>query len=270
MFVSIIISTYNSPIWLEKVLNGYIAQSIKSFEIIIADDGSDDETKKVINNYRDQYLSIQHIWHEDKGFRKCEILNKAIIQANSDYLIFTDGDCIPREDFIEMHLKHREKGHFLSGGYFKLPMQLSIAIQKQDILNQNCFSLPWLKRNGLKRSFKNNKLGSYKLLTHILNLITPTKPSWNGHNSSGWKDDILAVNGFDERMKYGGEDRELGERLENSGINGKQIRYKAICVHLDHSRSYVNAEDWQRNNSIRQETKSNRAIWTKFGIKKEL
>lgn len=68
----------------------------------------------------------------------------------------------------------------------------------------------------------------------------------NGHNASGWKEDIVAVNGLDERMQYGGQDRELGERLENYGIRGKQIRYSAIVVHLDHARGYVNKESWEK------------------------
>ena len=99
--------------------------------------------------------------------------------------------------------------------------------------------MKWLKANGLKPSFKNNKLTSTGLKSWILNLFTPTNASWNGHNASGWKKDIMAINGFDERMQYGGQDRELGERLFNNGLKSKQIRYSAICVHLDHPRGAI-------------------------------
>ena len=86
------------------------------------------------------------------------------------------------------------------------------------ILTGKCFDIDWLEKNGLKSSFKNNKLTAKGLKSSFLNFITPTNASWNGHNSSGWKEDILSVNGFDERMQYGGQDRELGERLFNYGI----------------------------------------------------
>ena len=86
--------------------------------------------------------------------------------------------------------------------------------------------------------------------------------------ASGWRRDIEAVNGFDERMQYGGEDRELGERLEHAGIHGKRVRYQAIVVHLDHDRGYVRPEMIERNRAIRAETRRNRASWTEHGLVK--
>src|SRR5690606_34665496 len=85
----------------------------------------------------------------------------------------------------------------------------------------------------------------------------------------GWKEDVVRVNGFDERMQYGGQDRELGERLINSGIKSKQIRYSAICIHLDHPRGYKNEESIIKNRMIRETTRKNKKRWTDFGIKKE-
>ncbi|MCH7409079.1 glycosyltransferase family 2 protein [Belliella sp. DSM 111904] len=268
MIASVIISTYNSPLWLEKVLIGFLCQSHKDFEIIIADDGSTVDTANLLDKYKTNFKSLIHVWHPDDGFRKCEILNKAIEASTTSYLIFTDGDCIPRNDFINTHLKYRDEGKFLSGGYFKLPLSISNIISTEIIQKQLCFDIEWLANNGLESTFKNTKLSNSKTLTSILNAITTTKPSWNGHNASGWKKDILAVNGFDERMKYGGEDRELGERLENYGITGLQIRYKAVCVHLDHERSYIKEEDLIQNKAIRKETKKNKATFTPYGIKK--
>jgi len=266
---TLIISTYNQHEWLEKVLWSCEVQTETDFEIIIADDGSGNDTKDVIELVqKSSDLSIKHIWHEDEGFRKTIILNKAIVASSSDYLIFTDGDCLLRGDFIETHLKNREKGFFLSGGYFKLPMSISKKIQKQDIISGNYVSINWLKENGLKSSVKNLKINSGSFVRKILNAITPTNASWNGHNSSGWKKDIESVNGFDERMQYGGEDRELGERLFNIGLRSKQIRYSAVCLHLDHDRGYVKPEMIKKNLEIRAETKKNRSIWTNFGLQK--
>ncbi|MDI1317119.1 glycosyltransferase family 2 protein [Flavobacterium sp.] len=267
MKLSIIISTYNSEEWLHKVLLGYTIQSENDFEIIVADDGSTNKTKSVIDSFRDKFKHpIQHVWHEDLGFRKCKILNTAILASNSDYLLFTDGDCIPRKDFVAQHLKEKEKGFFLSGGYFKLPMNISTTISDHDIIHQKCFKVSWLRKQGLKLSFKITKLNNNKYFAKFMNWLTPTKRSWNGHNSSGFKSDILAINGFNELLDYGGEDREMGERLFNNGLLSKQIRYRAICIHLDHSRGYVNLEKVAYNLEVRKFNKKNNVTRIETGI----
>lgn len=267
--ISIIVSTYNSPEWLEKVIWGFSAQTYTAFELIIADDGSTTDTSELIKNLQQQvFFPIKHVWHEDNGFQKTIILNKAVLETSTDYIIMTDGDCIPRKDFVETHEKLRKPNVFLSGGYHKLSMDLSKLITKEDIISGNCFNVDWLVTNGMKKSFKNNKLSAFGIKSSFLNFITPTTPSWNGHNSSAWKKDILSVNGFDERMEYGGEDRELGERLVNKGIKGKQIRYSTTCVHLDHARGYVNEKALAVNKQIRENTKNTKSIWTEYGIKK--
>lgn len=267
MKISVIMSTYNSVQWLEKVLWGFSIQTTTDFEIIIADDGSKAETKEKIEALRKLItVPIIHVWHEDNGFQKSKILNMAIIAATGDYLIFTDGDCIPRKDFVATHLKYSQKGYFLSGGYFKLPMTISESITKEDIFNQQCFDVNWLKNNDLKSSFKTIKFKVSGFLASFLNFITPTKSSWNGHNASGWKADLVAVNGFNQEMQYGGQDRELGERLFNNGVKSKQIRYSAICVHLDHTRGYVNHATWDKNFAIRESTRKNKVIKAQIGI----
>ena len=267
MKISVIITTYNSENWLKKVLLGYLYQTEKDLEIIIADDGSTPKTKTLIDSFQGKFKHpIIHVWQEDNGFQKSQILNKAILASTTDYLIFSDGDCIPRKDFVETHLQYREEGRFLSGGYFMLPMNISKLINQNDVIAQNCFNVNWLLKNGLKKSFKNNKLTAKAFKAKLLNFLTPTKPSWNGHNASGWKKDLVKINGFNQEMQYGGQDRELGERLENTGIKGKQIRYSAICVHLDHARGYVNPETWAKNNAIRKNTRDHKVVWTKIGI----
>lgn len=264
---SVIISTYNQPEWLKKVLFGYQHQTFKNFEIIIADDGSTEETKTIIEQFKNaSSLTIAHVWQEDDGFRKTKILNKAIKKSKTSYLIFTDGDCIPRADFVETHLKLKKDNCFLSGGYFKLPLSISKAITEEDITTQRCFNKDWLLKQGLKNSFKTNKLTATGFKEQFLNTMTPTKATFDGMNVSVWKNDVVEVNGFDERMAYGGEDRELGERLMNLGIKPIQIRYSAICLHLEHERSYVNENALKNNKAIRKATKKNKSIWTDFGL----
>ena len=235
MKLSVIISTYNAEEWLHKVLLGYAIQTLQDFEIIVADDGSTSKTKDVIAQFQDKFKNpILHVWHEDQGFRKCKILNKAIVQSSADYLLFTDGDCIPRNDFVANHIKQKEKGYFLSGGYFKLPMSISKAISDDDILSQKCFEVSWLIKQGLKLNFKITKLIHNSYFAVFMNWVTPTKRSWNSHNSSGFKSDILAINGFNELLDYGGEDSKMCERLFNNGLLSKQIRYSAnkVCNNI--------------------------------------
>lgn len=266
---SVIISTYNNPKWLEKVLWSFDVQIFKNFEVVIADDGSNIETEELIKTMQLKVsFPIQHIWHKDNGFQKTAILNKATVASKGTYLVYTDGDCMARQDFLQVHSIERQVGYFLSGGYFKLPMTISQLITKEDITTQRCFDIDWLKRQGLKSSFKTNKITATGLKQKLLNTFTPTTATWNGHNASGYKTDIIAANGYDERMQYGGEDRELGERLFNAGLKAKQVRYSAICLHLDHERGYVKPEMIEKNLKIRATTKKNKLTKTPFGIKK--
>jgi len=267
--IGVIISTYNNPTWLQKVLWGYTCQTVMPDEIIIADDGSRDDTRELIESFRDR-LPVKHVWHPDNGFQKCRILNMAILEATSDYLIFTDQDCIPRNDFVEKHLTYAEKGYLLSGGYVRLPMELSKNITEEDIRSGNAFSLRWSVKGGLPLNFKCTKLIKSKVFTQFMNFITPTRATWNGCNSSGWKADMLTINGFNEEMQYGGQDREFGERLINLGLRSKQIRYSAILLHLDHSRPYKTPESIAKNISIRKNTRRNKIIETPLGIKQYL
>lgn len=266
MKTSVIFSTYNSPDWMEKVLWGFFAQTERDFEIIIADDGSRDDTRERIARLSaDSELPIRHVWQPDDGFQKSRILNKAIAAAQGDYLIFTDGDCIPRNDFVAEHLRHADENCYLSGGYFKLPMTISKAITKDDVTSQRVFSADWLRQQGMDIGISSLKLSSKGQLGDVLNRL-PIKASWNGHNSSCYKKWAIAVNGFDENMQYGGQDAEFGRRLRHSGVKAKRIRYSTICVHLDHGRGYVTPEMQANSERIRLNTRRLKLKWTERGL----
>lgn len=267
--IGVVITTYNSPVWLGKVLSGYESQSDDDFRVIVADDGSTDDTRDVIDGFRNRgILTIDHVWHEDRGFRKCRILNKAIRETDCVYLIFTDGDCIPEPDFIATHRRLAEPGYFLSGGYIKLTMAVSEKISEEDIRTGAIFNPQWLVAHGQPRTHKLWKLSPAWRFRRLMNAVTPSAVSWNGMNSSTWTRDLIAVNGFNEDMQYGGLDRELGERLWNYGHRSKQIRYRTVCLHLDHARSYSKPEIWERNRAIRKAVKEQRTFWAENGIEK--
>ncbi len=257
MKTSLMMTTYNSPAWLGKVLVGCACQSLPADEIIIADDGSSDDTAEVISRAaQDLALPLVHIWQPDQGFRKCQALNRAVAAAHGDYCIFTDADCIPHRDFIAWHVCLARPGRFLSGGYNKLSLATSQALSDDDIRTGRHCDPAWLAANGspdLARERKLRLLGTRR--GRLCDALTTTRASWNGHNASTWRRYILAANGFDHRMCYGGQDREFGERLENAGIRGHQIRHRATCVHLDHGRSYATPDSIAANRAIRDETR---------------
>lgn len=269
MSQSVIVSTYNQPEWLHKVLHGYLYQSFTDFEMIIADDGSDERTRKVIEDFRPLAdFPIRHLWHEDQGYRRQTILNAALLDATRDYIVMTDGDCIPRPDFLAVHQLHKKPGHFLSGGYCKLPMDLSKSLTLDDIREGRAFETKFLREHGLTDFSPIFKLKLPVSLAPLVDTITPTKATWNNCNASGWTADLLAVNGFNEDMQYGGADRELGERLSNDGVSGLQIRYQAIVLHLDHKRGYKTPETMAKNQAIRDEVIRSGSTWCENGIHK--
>ena len=145
-----------------------------------------------------------------------------------------------------------------------MPMAVSEAITREDIALGRCFDKDWLIANDVRPALKVS-VSPWQAV--LFNHLTLTNRTWNGHNSSCFIKDAIRVNGFDERMKYGGLDCEFGGRLLNAGIEARQIRYSAICLHLDHSRGYVTDEDWRNNRVIRKTSIREKIIETPAGIK---
>jgi glycosyltransferase involved in cell wall biosynthesis len=264
---AVIITTYNQPRWLEKVLWGYAAQNRVDFEVIIADDGSATPTRAVVESARSYFgRRLQHVWHPDKGFRKCEILNRAITLSDADYLIFTDGDCIPRADFVATHIELAEPRRFLSGGVVWLPKDTSRAITRADVTSGRVAQAGWLRAHGWKGGRRRLRLVRNEVAATVLDAVSPTGATFNGHNASVWREALLAVNGFDAEMGYGGLDRALGERLQNYGYRGKRVRHRAVCFHLDHDRPYRKPETVQRNREIRERIRESGEVRARRGI----
>lgn len=269
MNLGVVVTTYNSPVWLEKVLWGYENQNDPDFTLIIADDGSGPDTRSIIQKY--QYrgrLNVVHEWQEDNGFQKTKILNQCIRNTHCDYLVFTDGDCIPRFDYIQKHKHLARPGCFVSGGLYRLNDKVSQAVSEQNISSRQVFDFTFLQNLGQEKTFKRAKLTKSDWQASLLNLLTPTKATWNGGNTGCWKSDIVVVNGFDERMQYGGLDREIGERMMNNGVKSLQGRYSVITLHLDHKRGYENEDSWKRNRNIRRLVVEQNRVWTDFGLEK--
>jgi glycosyltransferase involved in cell wall biosynthesis len=264
--LSVIVSTYNKPRDLERVLWGYAAQSRRDFELLVADDGSGPETVAAIDRVRAAGLEVVHVWHADRGFRKSEIMNRAIVASTGDYILITDGDSIPRADLVATHYALAEPGAYLAGGYLKLPAEVSDAITPEDVRAGRFVDLGWLRKQGWRPGRRALRLVRSSFLAAALDRLTPTQPLFAGNNASVWRETMFAVNGFDMEMGYGGLDRAVGYRLVNLGIRGKQVRHRAICMHLHHERPYKKPEVMRRNREILESIRRNGETRARRGI----
>ncbi len=266
MRISMILSTYNQPRWLERALWGYASQTDRDFELIIADDGSGPETAAVLERMRPRLpMPLVHVWHEDRGFRKTEILNRGILAARGDYIIFSDGDCIPRNDFIATHRRLAAPRRYLSGTILRLTEELSERIGVDDITSGRFADLPWLRSQGYRKGHV-LRLVRMPIVNAAADLISHIPITFDANNVSTWKEGLVAVNGFDHEMRYGWEDRSLGQRLRHHGYRGRRVRHRAVAFHLHHARPYQNADDMSRNLGIYERIRRLREVRAPVGL----
>ena len=188
--IAVIVSTYNAPRYLGRVLSGYCAQSRFPDELIVADDGSTGETAQVVEEFaRKAPFSVRHVWHEDKGFRLAEIRNRAVGAATAEYLIFTDGDCIPHPRFIEDHGHALRKGGFVTGKRMLVGQALAKRFVWQGFAAGLC-------------SCVRGDLSGMHHLIRLPWLVIPAKDisGLRGCNLAMFRSDLLAVNGFNEQI----------------------------------------------------------------------
>ncbi|MBN1898522.1 MAG: glycosyltransferase [Spirochaetes bacterium] len=235
--VSLIITTYNQPYFLDLTLSSLTRQRFKDFEVLVADDGSDMRTSGVIKKYSG--LCLTHIRQEDRGYRKALILNKAIKKAGADYLVFIDSDCVLHRDFLLYHYRKREKGCFLTGRRVELGDTFTRTLTpkkiEQDYLNR--FNLDLLK-SCLKKDSKH-----FHRSLPVHNSLIRQIARWDrvrdilGSNFSLYKEDLLRVNGFNQDLKhYWGEDGDLFLRLRNNRLKIRSVKNLAVQFHLYHTR----------------------------------
>jgi glycosyltransferase involved in cell wall biosynthesis len=265
---TIIAAFYNKIEYLKLVLAGFERQTFKEFELIIADDGSTENVVAEINNIRTLYpFTIKHIWQEDRGFRKNKILNKAINEAKSDYLIFIDADCIPHRGFVEGHLNFSEKNISLTGRRVNLSQKITSILSEQKVRGgflENTFLKQAL--GGIFGKSIDVEKGIYFRNKFLLNLFNKKSRGILGCNFSLFKNDLIKINGFDERYEAPsiGEDSDVQFRLELSGVKIKSINHAAVQYHLYHKLQ----ERPQSNLALFEEVQKNKLAFTPFGLTK--
>lgn len=265
--VAVILCTYRQPAWLRKSLWGYALQTYRNFDLIVADDGSGPETADVVEEARRETdLEIRHLWQEDRGFRKPRILNEAILAADADYLVFSDGDCVPRDDFVEAHVRLAEPGRFLGGGALRMPRRVAERITREDLASGRAMRLGWLVRRGWRPGHRVLRLTRRRRLAALLDAVTPTKSVFNGGNGSVWREAAVAVNGFEQEMGYRGQDREFGDRLTHLGLRCRQVRHRAVVLHLEHDRPYATSEAIARSDAVRRRVRREETVRARSGL----
>ena len=246
--IAVIVSTYEQPAHLARSLYSLSLQSHSEFEVLIADDGSGPETKVVVDEFSSRFRSgYKHLWQTDQGFRKTRILNKALLASQAEYVIFMDGDCVAHPNFVREHERAAKAGHYLNGSLIRLNSRVTRNLGRYAIKSGLAFTTSWLTFAGLRwdRRFLRFSL-NYKIRNY-LNTHTRTRLYWLGSNSSCFRSDALAVNGFDNRFSYGFEDGDFGNRLENMGVQPRTVRWTANVLHLEHERPYSSPEVLRRN-----------------------
>lgn len=223
--ISLIISTYERPDALEKVLWGVLRQQELPGEILIADDGSGVATRELIAQWQKKFpVPLRHLWQEHDGFRKAIVLNKALAAATGAYVVLLDGDCVPHRQFISDHASLAENGAWVQGRR---------CFVREEFVGRFKAGftpvLPWWlagRIGGLAKGIR--------LPVPIVRRDTDLHGIL-GCNMGIWRNDLIAINGFDESYTgWGGEDSDLGARLYNLGRIRKFVHGHAVVFHLDH------------------------------------
>lgn len=235
MKTAVIVTTYNRPDALGAVLAGFEAQADQDFDLVVADDGSTSETAAVIQDYqRRSKGSVRHVWQEDRGFRAAAIRNRAIAATTADYVIFTDGDCIPSRQFVQAHKHLAEPGYFLGANRVLLSAGCTQRVLREQLPVHQWSWVQWAQAWAGRDI--NRLVPLLALPDGVFRKWAPNK--WEGMktcNLSVWRSDLLRVNGLDESYEgWGLEDSDLVIRLLRVGVKHKSARYAAPVFHLWH------------------------------------
>jgi len=236
MKISVVVTTYNRPQALSLVLRALLAQHLPPFEILVADDGSTEDTRQTIRQMASQSdVPVRHLWQTDAGFRAAAARNLAVAAAQGELIVFLDGDCIPRPDFLAQHARLAQAGWFVAGSRLLLTKTLTEQVQTQQWpIHQWGLWTWWVQR---LKGQTNRWLPLLNLPGHAWRRRQPQHwQSARTCNMSVWRHDLVAVNGFDESYQgWGHEDADLAVRLIRHGVNYKNGRFALTVLHLWHA-----------------------------------
>jgi len=259
--LALIVNTNNQPEYLARVLKSLNHQTSPPNEVLVADDGSAQETRQVFSAWSNaSRLRAEHVWQPHDGFRRARILNEAITRAQNHYLVFLDGDTIPHPDFIADHRRLARPGAFIQG-HRVLVQQRAAAFFGTTTFRRDRRQAIWQRQiEGLKHLFRWPR----PLLRqrHDLRGI-------RGCNLGIWRQDLMNVNGYNEAfVGWGREDSELAARLMNAGVKRLDVRGWAVCFHLWHPP--VDRANLKLNDELLENALKARATSCEVGINAHL
>ena len=244
--LSVVVAAYNRPRELLLALAGYLRQSDRNFELILADDGSRPEIEDFFKAFgREAPFPTTYLWQEDRGWGKPRMLNWAILEARGEVVCFTDADCIPHRHFVRSHAQEARDKTVQCGRRVDLMEKISPAITAADI-ERGCFdSAAWMAEKILKGEVDFGHQGFFlpKFAAQAIHAFT-REPTLLGSNMSVHKKRLLEVNGFDECFTVPGigEDTDMQRRFGLAGLEVRWITYRAIQYHLWHPLTPVGKE----------------------------
>lgn len=251
--ISVIVTTYNRPDALTAVLRALLDQTDRNFEVIVADDGSTNATRTAVQSLQAALpvagpKRLIHAWQPDDGFRASAARNLGVFSSRGDYLIFLDGDCVPRPNFVERHRLIAERGYMVSGSRVLLSERLTKSLlSTANVTSAHARPMSyWLAQ---RLSGNTNKF--FPLI------CLPDSPvrhyrsvKWSRIKSCNlaiWRDDFESVNGFDESfVGWGHEDADLVLRLARFGVRRKGGAFSTEVFHLWHREYSRNTESENR------------------------
>lgn len=262
MTVSLVISTYNWVNALELVLLSVTNQTVLPNEVIIADDGSREETKQMIDEMRKTFpIPLIHVWHVDEGFRRCTIMNKAIAKASSDYILQVDGDVLLNKHFVEDHIYIAQPQCFVCGSRVHLNKNVT-----ENIFAKRIYKITWLTQ---KESLSLNSLRIKSLIKFLSTRYAKDIMHMRGCNMAFWRNDFIKVNGYNESLLgWGHEDSELAYRLHNIGVRKLFLKFGGLVYHLNHKIADKNNE--HVHNAALEVVRSGKVCRCEIGIQQYL
>lgn len=256
MKTSLIITTYNWKEALEAVLKSVLRQTVLPEEVIIADDGSREDTKALIAQFQANFpVPLIHSWQEDQGFQLSMSRNRAIALAEGEYIIMIDGDMVLSPSFIDSHKKAAKVEWFVQGGRVLTNERASKAIMDHDAI-PNIFS------SGLKN--RKNCI-SHPLISKLFSYQRNNDNATRGCNMAFWKSDVITVNGFNQDfVGWGREDSEFVHRMLNANKNRLYLKFAGVGYHLFHNEN--SRASLSENDQILEKTITHRLTRCENGI----
>ena len=241
--LEVILSVYRAERELREVLEGYLRQVETDFSIVLADDGSGPGVERIASEFADRGLRIRHMWQEDRGFRKCRILNRAVATSSADYLLLSDGDCIPSRHFVRDHLEWAEPGRYVCGRRVMLGEEVSNAILLGE-LNPFEYENPIRLVAGEARGQLRHAWCGVRPPRPIADLMSSRPRSLAGCNAAVWMTDLVRINGFNNAFEgWGYEDSELEARLAAASVRSKALRGRGVLFHLHHQSNFIRTNE---------------------------